>query len=308
MDTLHAVPGPPSRAPVVALVSNKGGVGKTTVATNLAVYLRAYCEDLPILILGLDDQSTLDRMFGLEAAAAGEGNLKHVWAERSVDRLIRVGQYGVHYVPSPRDTAALKARAEDPATLGRILQRSEWSGMVIVDTKSDLEALTCNAIHAADRVILPVADRASLNEAAKVFEILESARLDPARARVLITLADARTRVEPRSSTDLRGVLAEEIRKRGWAHYETTLPRSPRVEALISEKGGPLSILHHAQGTLVHRRMRDLTEEVIDELGLGRWRSDPTRDADAGASRSARGERPRVGGWKAALLRGMRDR
>jgi hypothetical protein len=80
------------------------------------------------------------------------------------------------------------------------------------------------------------------------------------------------------------------------------------VEALISEKGGPLSILHHAQGTLVHRRMRELTEEVIDELGLGRWRSDPTRDADADASRSARGERPRVGGWKAALLRGMRDR
>jgi cellulose biosynthesis protein BcsQ len=41
---------------VLAVVSNKGGVGKTTVATNLAVYLRAMREDLPILLIGLDDQ------------------------------------------------------------------------------------------------------------------------------------------------------------------------------------------------------------------------------------------------------------
>src|SRR5262245_39358714 len=41
---------------VLAVVSNKGGVGKTTLATNLAVYLRAMREDLPILLIGLDDQ------------------------------------------------------------------------------------------------------------------------------------------------------------------------------------------------------------------------------------------------------------
>ena len=42
---------------VLTVTSNKGGVGKTTLATNLAVYFRALREDLPILLLGFDDQS-----------------------------------------------------------------------------------------------------------------------------------------------------------------------------------------------------------------------------------------------------------
>ena len=53
---------------VLAVVSNKGGVGKTTVATNLAVYLRAMREDLPVLVIGLDDQDAIDRMFAIERA------------------------------------------------------------------------------------------------------------------------------------------------------------------------------------------------------------------------------------------------
>jgi cellulose biosynthesis protein BcsQ len=292
------------RTRVIAVSSNKGGVGKTTVSTNLAVYLRALREDLPILIVGLDDQDTIDRMFGLGSPEPGTPNLKHGWAQRSLKRVIQMGQYGVHYVPSPPDTALLKGRAEDPQMLRRILAATEWPGIVILDTKSDLESLTQNAYYAADRIIVPVADRASLIEAAKVFRVLERARLGVDRARILLTLVDRRSRGHD-FEEGLIDVLADEIARRGWPRYRTTLSRSPRVEALQSAEGLPRSILHAARGTDIHRQMRDLAVEVLAEL---RIEVSPEATAtEVGPRREAppEAETRHDVDWKAALLRGI---
>ena len=285
---------------MLAISSNKGGVGKTTVATNLAIYLRALHEELAILVFSLDDQGVIERMFGFEGEPVGEGNVKHGWAERSLERLIHMGQYGVHYVPSAPDTSLLKARAEDPETLRRILDHTEWPGLVIVDTKSDLEALTRNALHAADRVIVPVADWTSLDEAAKVFTILERAGRAK-RAKALVTLVDRRTHVEA-TGEELSHRLREEIQNRGWQLYDTSLSRSPRVEALNSETGRPLSVLHYARGTSVHRELRALAEEVARDLGIATASRIGARPE---TSRATGPSRPVIGGIKAALLRGL---
>ena len=290
-------PAAPRQRFVAAVVSNKGGVGKTTVSSNLAIYFRALQEDWPVLVVGLDDQSVLDRMFRLEPPQPGEGHLKHGWAERCFDRVIQRGRYGVHFVPPPPDTALLKARAQDPATLARILDRTEWRGFVLLDTKADLEALTLNAIHAADRLLLPVADRSSLEEAAKVFRILERERLSLDRARVVLTLVDRRTRVGE-GARDLHERIEAEIDARGWPRYRSFLSRSPRLEALNSATHHPGSILHHARGTQVHAQMRALAEEVMAEAGVG---SSPA--VRAAARPELRSRAPSV---KRTLLRGLR--
>ena len=269
-----------SRAPVLAVSSNKGGVGKTTLATNLAVYLRALREELPVLAIGLDDQKTLDRMFALAGPGGSQGNLKHGWAERDFSRVIQLGQYGVHFIPSPPDVALLKGRAENPEALRRILNRTAWRGVVILDTKSDLEALTLNAYHAADRILIPVADWASLEEAAKIFRILERSRLGANRAHVVFTLVDRRTRGGTGATTLFHAML-EEVRRREWPYYKTFISRSPRVEALNSATATPKSILHHARGTAVHAQMRELALEVIRDLDLPEPSSE-SRAADPG--------------------------
>ena len=282
---------------MLSVASNKGGVGKTTVATNLAIYLRALYEDLPVLVVGLDDQSIIDRMFRLGAPEPGEGNLKHGFAERSLDRVIRMGQYGIQFVPTPPDTAPLKARAEDPWTLKRILDRTAFPGVVLLDTKSDLEALTRNALAAADLVVLPVADRASFEEAAKAFTLMERLGGGAARGRVLFTLVDRRTRVD-RQGHDLLERLRRDVDARGWPRFQSVISRSPRLEGLNSASGVPGSVLHHARGTPVHREMRELAEEVGKLLDLG-----PVGDATPPEPRPAP---PVAGGLKSALLRGLR--
>jgi cellulose biosynthesis protein BcsQ len=180
--------------------------------------------------------------------------------------VIRLGEYGVHYVPAPPDTAMLKARAEDPRTLARILAHTGWDGVVILDTKSDLEALTLNAMHAADRILIPVADRASLEEAQKSFDLLDRERIPRTRARVLFTLVDGRTRAP--SGAPLHAELERLAREREWPRYRTALSRSPKVEALNSLGAGALSILHHARGTAIHTQMHELAREVLVDLGV----------------------------------------
>jgi cellulose biosynthesis protein BcsQ len=276
-----SAPGAPGRSLATLAVScNKGGVGKTTVATNLAIYLRALREDLPVAVVSLDDQRTVDRMFALRPPQPGDGNLKHGWAERSLDRVLQLGQYGVHFVPSPPDVALLKARAEDPTTLRRILERTSWEGLFVLDTKSDLESLTENAYHAADRILVPVADWSSLEEAAKTFRALERGRIPAERVRIVLTLVDRRTRVDAAEALHER--LEREISRRGWPRYTTALSRSPRVETLNSGTERPRSILHHARGTAVHAEMRALTEEVLGDLvALGALEGPAGPEADA---------------------------
>jgi cellulose biosynthesis protein BcsQ len=284
---------------VLSVVSNKGGVGKTTVATNLAIYLRALHEDLGVALVTLDDQSIVERMFRLTPAGPEAPNLKHGWSVRCFDRTLALGEYGIHFVPPPPDTGPLKARAHDPRTLARILSATDFDGLWLVDTKSDLEELTQNALFASDLVILPVADQASFEEAGKALELISRDGGRPDRGRVLLTLVDRRTRVDE-DRRDLEQRLAAAVDAEGWPRFQTSISRSPRVEALNSATDTPRSILHHAKGTAIYRELRELAEEVGKLLDLGT----PLRPTPARRPARPRGpERSLVDEIRGALLR-----
>jgi len=54
---------------IVTISSEKGGVGKTTLATNLAIYLKALHEDLPVTLLSFDNHFSVDQMFSQQTTA-----------------------------------------------------------------------------------------------------------------------------------------------------------------------------------------------------------------------------------------------
>ncbi len=258
-----------SRLQVVSVTSNKGGVGKTTLAANLAVYVRALREDLPVLVLNLDEQRLPERMFALEPETPGKTVLDAMRAG-DLGPAIRLGEYGVHYVPSDPKVAELKAETADAFALRRVLERSGWQGLVVVDTKSDLEILTRNAIAASDLALVPVSDRSSLEEAERVFRLLEELGRTRRQARVVLSLVDLRVKYREGEHRDILSLLLAEIRRKGLPLFEGFVSRSPKIEALYTNsEGRALSVLHGAPSSLIHRQMRAIADDVLgllDEL------------------------------------------
>lgn len=274
---------------VVTVTSNKGGVGKTTLATNLAVYLRALDEDLPILVLTLDDQPAIDRMFALDGRRAAPG-IAEALREGTLAPAIRFGQYGVHYVPSSREVSELKRTLGAEDALRRALLGTGWRGLVVVDTKSDLEALTRSAIAAADLALVLVKDQVSVLEAERVFALLDGWGRPREHARVVLSLVEQRIRYRDGDARDVLAVLGEELRRRGLPRFETFLSRSPKVESLYTNPAGQaLSILHGAAGTPVHAQMHRLAQEVRSALVALRARDEaktaPAAPPDAADAR-----------------------
>jgi chromosome partitioning protein len=248
---------------LVTVASNKGGVGKTTFAIHLAVYLRALYEDLPILVLALDDQTLIERTFAV--APADTPSIADALRAGSLERAVRVGQYGIRYVRAAAEAEALRALLAEPRSLDQLLRRSGVEGLVVVDTKSELGPPTRAAVAAADLVVAPARDLASLAEAEKVRALL------PAEARhrfwVLLSGVDLRIKFEDGEAKDLLALLLAELRRRQLSHFPTFLSRSPLVEAVATAPAGPpRTVLHAAPRSLVHRQMGALVREVMDAL------------------------------------------
>ena len=256
----------PHSLQVVSVVSNKGGVGKTTIATNLAVYVRALHEELPILVIGLDDQNLVDRMFALEPGPP-ERTIVDALLSGDLLRAVRLGQYGVHYVPSPVELSELRERIRDPLQLRTLLEASGWPGLVILDTKSDLDVLTRNAIAASDLTLVVVKDHQSLLEADKVFGLIEDWGADRECARIVLSLVERRVKYEPGQTRDILALLVMAIRERDYPLFQTFVSRSPKIESLhTNERGAAVSILNGAPDTLVHEQMRLLAIDVLATL------------------------------------------
>ena len=248
---------------LITVASNKGGVGKTTFAIHLAVYLRALHEDLPILALALDDQTLIERTFAVVAADAPTivdafraGSLKG-WC---------VSASTASTTCRPRPTPRRCARCSRPLpSLDQLLRRSGVEGVVIVDTKSELGPSTRAAVAAADLVIAPARDLASLAEAEKVCELLPGGARD--RFYVLLSGVDLRIKFENGEAKDLLALLLAQLRHRRLSHFPTFLSRSPLVEALATAPAGPpRTVLHAGPRSLVHRQMSALVPEVMHAL------------------------------------------
>lgn len=262
-----------SRLFVVTVASEKGGVGKTTIATNLAVYLKALHEDLPVTIASFDNHYSVDHMFAL--GPRPPAGMAELLATATAPELVCLGQYGVQYIASAR---RLEPPLQPPAWLRARLDALGLDGILILDTRPILDWFTEAALLAADLVLTPVKDRAALINAAALRTVLADAgRAD--RLWLVPSLVDARARLN--SEVRVSDFLAFAARERDYQVAEVVIAKSPRVESLSSGFSTRIRpVLTHARQTAVHGQLRQLAEFVLARRASGASAGQSTAAAD----------------------------
>jgi chromosome partitioning protein len=214
-------------ATVYAFANQKGGVGKTTTAINLAACLAEAGERA--LVVDLDPQANATSGLGMRANGTSTYDLLDGAPLGDLAKPTRFEN--LYLVPSKPELAGaaveLAQRADGDRYLAQSLHDVEGFDFVLLDCPPSLGALTVNALAAADRVIVPVqAEYYALEGLAQLVQSINliKARLNPKLtiAGVLLTMADTRTKL----SADVEA----EVRKHfGDLVFKAVVPRSVRV-------------------------------------------------------------------------------
>ncbi len=246
---------------IVTISSEKGGVGKTTLATNLAIYLKALHEDLPVTLLSFDNHFSVDQMFRISRQPA-KGDVSGLFYGSNPDALIEIGEYGVQFIPSSNQLNVLRHELKDPAVLAKALTQASFGGIVIIDTRPDLDIFTQNALYAADRAIVPVKDAPSMENCRHIYDFFDTHGLSRRPLRILPCLVDNRIHYDGPFSDPYKLLKAYAI-NRGYRCMEGFIAKSPKVESLNTNPEGKIyPILTHGRQTEVHLQMANVARQV----------------------------------------------
>ena len=213
---------------VYAVANQKGGVGKTTTAVNLAACLAEAGEKA--LVIDLDPQANATSGLGERANGTSSYDLLDGAPLAELARPTRFKNLWL--VPSKPELAGAAvelARRDDGERFlaDALAGAADGYSFVFLDCPPSLGPLTVNALAAADRVLVPVqAEYYALEGLSQLLRSVDiiKARLNPrlAIAGVLLTMTDGRTRLSAEVDAEVRRHLGDLV-------FKTSVPRSVRL-------------------------------------------------------------------------------
>jgi chromosome partitioning protein len=223
----------PSRCRIMTIANQKGGVGKTTTAVNLAASLAQH--GLRVLVIDLDPQGNASTALDV-AHQIGVPSVYDVLVDdRPLAEVVRpVGEMpGLYCAPATIDLAGAEIELVPVVArelrLTRALKAYDMSNLdyVLVDCPPSLGLLTLNALVAAEEVLLPIqCEYYALEGVQQLLNTAELVRVNfnPGLhvSTVLLTMYDGRTRLASDVADDVRAHFGASV-------LSTIIPRSVRV-------------------------------------------------------------------------------
>lgn len=246
----------------IAIVNQKGGVGKTTTTINLAAALTLHGKR--VLILDLDPQGNASTGLGLMRADRNQTSYDLLVDEIDIDDTIHETSVpNLQIIPSDMDLSGAELEIGEAA--GRTTRlKTALAGLtpkpdyVLIDCPPSLSLLTVNALAAADSVLVPLqCEFYALEGLSQLLKTVEMAKanINPSLIieGVMLTMYDARNRLSAQVAADVRKHL-------GRAVFKTLIPRNVRIAEAPSYGRPVLMYDRHCAGSVAYM---DLAKEIL---------------------------------------------
>ena len=247
----------------IAVVNQKGGVGKTTTAVNLAAALKE--RGLRVLVCDFDPQANATSGFGIDKRHVKHTSYQMVLGEAPASQAVVRTQFG-DVIPSSADLAGAAVELIDMERRERKLRsaleplREEYD-VIFIDCPPSLELLTLNGLVAADGILIPVqCEYYALEGLSDLMATLRSVKrkLNPGLDifGVILTMFDGRTNFSTQVAQEVRRHFPGKV-------FTTSIPRNVRLAEAPSH-GLPITAYDRSsRGAVAYR---ELAEEAEGKL------------------------------------------